>query len=189
MKTIILASQSPRRKELIQVLDRPFKTFSVDLEEKVIPGESPEQVVMSLAFEKAEAACKALGEDGIYIGSDTIVSLNGEIFGKPIDRQDAKEMLEKLSGKTHQVFTGLALIDPVGKHKQVIYVKTDVVFRTLSEELIQWYLNTGEPFDKAGAYGIQGFGSRLVTSISGDFFNVVGLPVVALDQLLTQFAL
>lgn len=189
MKTIILASQSPRRKELIQVLDRPFKTFSVDIEEKVIPGERPEQVVMSLAFEKAEAASRALEEDGLYIGSDTIVSLEGLIFGKPVNREDAKLMLTQLSGKTHQVYTGIAIIDPLEKRKQVTYVKTDVVFRVLNEELINWYLDTNEPFDKAGAYGIQGFGSRLVHSISGDFFNVVGLPVAALDELLTQFAL
>lgn len=189
MKQIILASQSPRRKELIQVLNRPFKTFSADICEVVNEGESPEQVVMALAFQKAHEAVKTLNEDAVYIGADTVVSLNNEIFGKPSDRQEAYDMLKALSGKKHQVFTGLAVIDPKKGIKYTCSVKTDVYFRELEASLIEWYLDTGEANDKAGAYGIQGFGSRLVHKIEGDFFNVVGLPVVTLDELLTQFAL
>lgn len=189
MKPLILASQSPRRKELIKVLGRPFKVVNVEVEEIVRDGEKPEQVVCALAFEKAFAAATIGEHTGCYIGSDTVVSIDGTIFGKPADRQTAKMMLLELSGKTHQVFTGIALVDLEQNIKIVKSVRTDVLFRPLSDSLIEWYLDTGEFEGKAGAYAIQGFGSRLVDSIHGDFFNVVGFPIATLDQMLTDLAL
>lgn len=189
MNTLYLASHSPRRKELIQVLDRPFEICGVDIPEPVRKGEKPEAVVCALSFEKAFTAATQTGYEGCFIGSDTVVSVDGVIFGKPETREEARQMLEALSGRTHQVYTGLALVDLSKNVKVVKSVCTQVVFRTLTADLIEWYLNTGEYEGKAGAYGIQGYGSRLVECIEGDFFNVVGLPVAALDQLLTELAL
>lgn len=189
MKPLILASQSPRRRELIKLLDRPFEILSVEIDEVVRPGDTPEQVVCALAFEKAFAAASHSHLSGCFIGSDTVVAIDGAIYGKPDNRQGAKAMLESLSGRTHQVFTGVALVDLEMNIKVVKAVCTDVVFRTLTDELIEWYLDTGEYDGKAGAYGIQGFGARLVEGIHGDFFNVVGFPVAAIDQMLTELAL
>lgn len=189
MEKLFLASHSPRRKELIQVLDRSFELCGVDIPEPVREGERPETVVCALAFQKAFAAALKLGQAGCFIGSDTVVAVDGTVFGKPTDREDAERMLRSLSGRTHQVYTGLALVDLSKGIKEVKSVCTEVRFRVLSDALIEWYLNTGEHEGKAGAYGIQGFGSRLVLEIHGDFFNVVGLPVVTLDQMLTDLAL
>lgn len=186
---ILLASQSPRRRELIQLLERPVEFLSVDLLEEVRPNESPEQVVMALSFEKAYAAFEEKKGEYIYVGSDTVVSLDGCIYGKPSSVEDARQMLQNLSGREHDVFSGIAIVAPHKNIKYVTYVQTKVTFRNLSSELIQWYLDTGEAFDKAGAYGIQGKGARLISKISGDFYNVVGLPIGVLDELLTQFAL
>ncbi len=189
MKTLYLASHSPRRKELIQVLGRPFELCGVDIPEPVRLGEKPETVVCALSFEKAFTAAKQTGYEGCFIGSDTVVSVDGVIFGKPENKEEAQRMLEALSGRTHQVYTGLALVDIASGIKVVKSVCTQVVFRPLTAELIEWYLSTGEYEGKAGAYGIQGFGARLVDGIEGDFFNVVGLPIATLDQLLTELAL
>lgn len=189
MKPLILASQSPRRRELIKLLDRPFEVVSIEVDEIVRDFENPEQVVCALAFEKAFAAVSRDNAFGCYIGSDTVVAIEGKIFGKPLNREDAKSMLLTLSGNTHQVYTGIALIDLEKNVKVVKAVSTDVVFRDLTDDLIEWYLNTKEYDGKAGAYAIQGFGSRLVDSIHGDFFNVVGLPIATIDQMLTELAL
>ncbi len=163
--------------------------MAVDLVEVVRAHESPEQVVMALSFEKAFAAYQMSKEPYVYVGSDTVVSLNGCIYGKPSDREEAYSMLKALSGKEHDVFSGIAILAPHKNIKYVTYVQTKVTFRELTEPLIEWYLQTGEAFDKAGAYGIQGKGARLISKISGDFYNVVGLPIGVLDELLTQFAL
>jgi septum formation protein len=189
MKPLILASQSPRRRELIKLLDRPFEVVSIEVDEIVREFESPEHVVCALAFEKAFAAVSRDHEFGCYIGSDTVVAIEGKIFGKPLNREEAKAMLLTLSANTHQVYTGIALIDQERNIKVVKAVRTDVVFRELTDSLIEWYLNTGEYDGKAGAYAIQGYGSRLVDSIHGDFFNVVGLPIATIDQMLTELAL
>lgn len=189
MEPLFLASHSPRRKELIKLLDRPFEICGVDIPEPVRPNEKPEIVVSALAFEKAYEAAKQVGKKGCFIGSDTVVSIEGTIFGKPENRKDAENMIKALNGNTHQVYTGVALVDLERSIKVVKYVRTDVVFRTLDDSLIQWYLNTGEYEGKAGAYAIQGFGSRLVECIHGDFFNVVGLPIATIDQMLTELAL
>lgn len=189
MEPLILASQSPRRRELIKLLDRPFEVMSVDLDEVIRSGEKPEQAVCALAYEKAYEAAISTQKDACFIGADTVVAIDGTIFGKPENREAAKSMLMTLSGRTHQVYTGLAIVDLAKGIKRIKAVSTDVVFRTLDETLIEWYLNTGEYEGKAGAYAIQGYGSRLVEAVHGDFFNVVGLPLATLDQMLTELAL
>lgn len=193
-RPIILASQSPRRRELIQVLNRPVSCVSADMEEPINHGETPEAVVLALAFQKVMAAHKQneadlKAEDAIWLGSDTIVALDGAIYGKPESDEQAKIMLRALSGKTHQVLTGVALYVPELQLKYVFYERTQVTFRMLDETLIDWYIASGEHRDKAGSYGIQQLGARLVKSIEGDFFNVMGLPVAAIDETLKQLAL
>lgn len=189
MEPLILASQSPRRRELIKLLDRPFEVMSVDLEEVIRKGEKPEQAVCALAYEKAYEAAISTQKEACFIGADTVVAIGGTIFGKPENREEAKAMLMKLSGKTHQVYTGIAIVDLSKGIKKIKAVSTDVKFRDLDEAMIEWYLNTNEYDGKAGAYAIQGFGSRLVEAVHGDFFNVVGLPLATLDQMLTELAL
>lgn len=193
-RPIILASQSPRRRELIQVLNRPVSCVSADMEEPINHGETPEAVVLALAFQKVMAAHKQneadlKAEDAIWLGSDTIVALDGAIYGKPESDEQAKIMLRALSGKTHQVLTGVALYVPELQLKYVFYERTQVTFRMLDEALIDWYIASGEHRDKAGSYGIQQLGARLVKGIEGDFFNVMGLPVAAIDETLKQLAL
>lgn len=193
-RPIILASQSPRRRELILVLNRPVSCVSADMEEPINHGETPEAVVLALAFQKVMAAHKQneadlKAEDAIWLGSDTIVALDGAIYGKPESDEQAKIMLRALSGKTHQVLTGVALYVPELQLKYVFYERTQVTFRMLDEALIDWYIASGEHRDKAGSYGIQQLGARLVKGIEGDFFNVMGLPVAAIDETLKQLAL
>lgn len=193
-RPIILASQSPRRRELIQILNRPVTCVSAELEEKVNASESPEAVVLALAFEKVMAAfnqsiAEIQQQDAVWLGSDTIVALEGQIFGKPTSDDDAISMLKKLSGKKHQVLTGVALYAPSQNLKYVFYEVTQVTFRELDQSLIDWYIASGEHSDKAGSYGIQNLGARLVKCIEGDFFNVMGLPVAAIDETLKQLAL
>lgn len=193
-RPIVLASQSPRRRELIQVLNRPVSCVSADLDEPMNDDETPEAVVLALAFEKVMAAYKqnegiANAEQSIWIGSDTIVAQDGIIYGKPVSDDHAEHMLKQLSGKTHQVLTGVALYVPELKLKYVFYERTEVTFRELDQALIDWYIASGEHRDKAGSYGIQQLGARLVRGIKGDFFNVMGLPVAAIDETLKQLAL
>lgn len=193
-RPIVLASQSPRRRELIQVLNRPVSCVSADLHEPMNDDETPEAVVLALAFEKVMAAYKqnegiANAEQSIWIGSDTIVAQDGIIYGKPVSDDHAEHMLKQLSGKTHQVLTGVALYVPELKLKYVFYERTEVTFRELDQALIDWYIASGEHRDKAGSYGIQQLGARLVRGIKGDFFNVMGLPVAAIDETLKQLAL
>lgn len=189
MNLLVLASHSPRRRELIQYLDRPYRTCSVDLNEVVRIGETPEQVVMALAFEKAAAAAQHCDDNEVIIGSDTVVAVSGTIFGKPLDAEDAKAMLRQLSGTHHEVYTGLSIWHKASNLKIVDYTVSKVWFRELDEDIINWYVDTGEPMDKAGAYAIQGFGSKLIDFIEGDYFSIVGLSVSRLDQLLSQYSL
>ncbi|MBY0123957.1 nucleoside triphosphate pyrophosphatase [Bacillus sp. S/N-304-OC-R1] len=174
MKNLILASSSPRRKELLENLHISFEVSSSDVDESFDPGLTPGEIVMELSSRKAKAV-GGENPDAFVVGADTVVVLEGNVLGKPKDRTEAFAMLKSLSGKTHSVFTGVSIIGPeIDKN---FYVKTDVVFWELSDEEINAYIDTGEPFDKAGAYGIQGFGSVLVKEINGDYFSVVGLPV------------
>lgn len=174
MQTLILASSSPRRKELLEILQLPFEIKSSDVDERFEPGTEPAQVVMELAARKTAAVFQE-NSKSFVIGADTLVVLGDQILGKPRDEDDAFHMLRSLSGKQHSVFTGVAISSPHGK--TAFFTETKVKFWELSDAEIKAYLKTGEPFDKAGAYGIQGFGSMLVKEIHGDYFAVVGLPV------------
>lgn len=174
---IYLASKSPRRRKLLKQLNIPFKSFRVDLFEELLDGEHPIQTVKRLSEDKLKLAEKEV-EEGIIITADTIVVLDKEIIGKPKNKKDAVLILKKLSGRTHNVYTGFALKN-VGSQKKIIgYEKTAVTFRDLGDEEITDYVKSGSPMDKAGAYGIQDdFGAVFVNKISGCYYNVVGLPL------------
>ncbi len=180
----ILASASPRRKEILEKVGFPFRICATDVDETIDMFLPLEEAVKEIALKKA-LAVKDFKEDDIIIAADTIVVNDGEIFVKPKDKTGAKSMLSKLSGKTHQVYTGFAL---VSKEKQISEcVMTKVTFHNLSEQDIEDYINTGEPFDKAGAYGIQEKGCLLVKEIKGDYFNVIGLPISRINQILKEY--
>ena len=183
---IILASQSPRRKELLERMGiRDFETISPNVDESVFHGLPPEELVRRLSAEKAAAVAGRAGEDAIVIAADTVVALEGAVLGKPADELDAFKMLSALSGVRHQVYTGVTICR--GGEKQTAHEVTDVTFRELSEREIEDYISTGEPMDKAGAYGIQGYGALLIQGISGDYYNVMGLPVCRLSGMLARF--
>lgn len=186
MSNLILASSSPRRKELLAKLQTPFTVVTSHVNEEFEKNYSPEQVVLELATRKAKAVSREY-PNSIVIGADTIVVHAQQILGKPKDRDHARSILEGLSGKTHSVLTGVAIIH--AESIQTFYEKTDVTFWELSSKEIENYLNSGEPFDKAGAYGIQGLGSLFVKSIHGDFYNVVGLPISRLKKVLEEWNL
>lgn len=183
---IILASQSPRRKELLERMGiKDFETISPNVDESAFHGLPPEELVRHLSAEKAAAVAGRAGEDAIVIAADTVVALEGAVLGKPADELDAFKMLSALSGVRHQVYTGVTVCR--GGEKQTAHEVTDVTFRELSEREIEDYISTGEPMDKAGAYGIQGYGALLIQGISGDYYNVMGLPVCRLSGMLARF--
>lgn len=187
MKKIILASASPRRKELLGLLFPHFDIMVEDADEGSIDKSLPVHIyVQELAMLKAAATVARLGrlKNSLVIGADTVVYCDGEILGKPSDAEDAFNMLNSLSGRCHQVYTGVCVIDPYTAKIVCKYEKTDVYFKDLSPDLVMGYISTGEPMDKAGAYGIQGKGTVLVKKIDGDYHNVVGLPVSMLSDLL-----
>lgn len=182
--SLILASGSPRRQELLKLITEDFTVHPVDADETLPQGMPVEMAAAFLADLKAKEAARLFPDD-IVIGCDTVVILGDEIMGKPRDREDARRMLRALSGESHSVLTGTSLYH--GKQTSVFTTETLVTFYPLSDAEIEAYLDTGEPFDKAGAYGIQGKGALLVQGIEGDYFNVVGLPVAALSRALRQF--
>ena len=179
---IILASQSPRRQELLKLITSDFEIKVSNVDETLPDKITPKEAVMYLSKIKAEPFADG---DDIVIGADTVVALDGKILGKPKNEENAKEMLKFLSGRTHSVFTGVTLAN--GKKTKTFAVETKVKFFELTNEEIDAYIKTKEPFDKAGAYGIQGYGSLLVEKINGDYFNVVGLPVSTLARELKAF--
>lgn len=181
---IILASASPRRRELMKLITENFTAVSVDVEEIVPENISLYSVSEYLAGIKAEAAHKKFPND-IIIGCDTTVICNNKILGKPKDKDECRKFMHMLSGCTHQVATGCHIICQ-NKKKSFTEV-TNVIFRKLTDTEIEAYISTDEPYDKAGGYGIQGKGSLLIEKISGDYFNVVGLPVSRLNQELKIF--
>jgi septum formation protein len=182
---IILASASPRRKEILENANVKFDVVKSTIDEVILDQELPSQVVMRLAFEKCmDIASK--NENDLVIGADTIVVLDDIILGKPKDKEDATSMIKKLSGKTHQVITGISLVNLNVNKKIIDYVVSNVKFKDLSEEDIKDYIQTNESLDKAGAYGIQGYGAILVEEIQGDYFNIVGLPISRLSDLLKK---
>lgn len=184
MAEIILASASPRRKELLETAGLSFTVKVADVEEIIEENMSADAVVRSLALQKAAAVAKD-NADAVVIGADTVVVLDGEILGKPKSKENAVELLMKLSGRSHTVYTGVAMIQ--GEKIKNFSEATEVEFYSLSEEEIEAYVATGEPMDKAGAYGIQGRGCVLIRKINGDYFNVVGLPVSAVYRELRDF--
>ena len=180
----ILASASPRRKELLTQITPDFSILPSGAEEIVPEDLSPEQAPEYLAVLKAEDIAKE-HTDSIVIGADTGVFVDGEMLGKPKDRNDARAMISKLSGRTHKVITGCCICYG-GKHQSFSEI-TEVTFFPLSDEEIEEYILSDEPYDKAGAYGIQGKGMLLVEKINGDYFNVVGLPVALLAKQIKNF--
>lgn len=185
MKKIILASKSPRRIEMLKRYVNDIIIYSPDTNETVNSFEKPGTSVMKIAFEKALKAYSDFSEKGLIIAADTIVYLD-KIMGKPKNEQEAFDMLKALSGKTHHVFTGICIIDTLEHKKIVDYENTCVVFNELSDDFIKRYLRTNEYIDKAGAYGIQGYGELLVKEIHGCYNNVKGLPIAKLNNLLTK---
>lgn len=183
MTHIVLASSSPRRKELLSQANIPFTVHAANTDETIAPGTHPAKAVEELAVRKAEAVW-AKYPDKVVIGADTVVVLEDRILGKPETEQEAMEMLSLLSGRTHAVYTGVAIVSP--KEKAVFHAKTNVDFWELTKAEITAYIKTGDPFDKAGSYGIQTAGALFVQAIHGDYFNVVGLPISLLYQRLRQ---
>lgn len=175
MKKIILASNSPRRREILGKFIN-FEAVTAEVEEDNDFYKSPQTLVMALAFEKANSVA-AKHEDAIVIGADTVVEIEGEILGKPKSRDDAKRMMERLSGKPHKVITGFAIIDLSSDKKYMDYEVTEVTFKDISADEIENYLNKAEYMDKAGAYGIQGDAALFVDKIKGDYLNIVGFPI------------
>ncbi|MCT4594943.1 MAG: Maf family protein [Anaeromicrobium sp.] len=186
MENIILASNSPRRKEILGKFNINLKIEKSSVDEKVNEGDMPEQVAMALAFEKTLDVASRCDDESIVIGADTIVVKDDHILGKPLDYDDAFNTLKKLSGTYHHVITGVSVIRANTYKKVVFYEKTRVKIKNLSDDDISNYINTNEVWDKAGSYGIQGIGSALVESIKGDYFNVVGLPICKLGNILRR---
>ncbi|MCL2579047.1 MAG: Maf family protein [Oscillospiraceae bacterium] len=174
---LILASASPRRRELLGYVNSNFAAISLDLDESLPPDTPPREGAEILALRKARAAAQIRPGDTV-IGADTIVALDGVIYGKPEDTADAFRILRALSGREHTVYTGVAIVGPSGE--RVFSEATAVRFIELSDAQISAYITTGDPMDKAGAYGIQGRGALFVSGITGDFYNVMGLPVCRL---------
>lgn len=185
MSSLILASASPRRRELLEQIGVAHKVAPVDLCEEPLPNEQPAAYVERLACEKAQAGFAASGGGAPALGSDTAVILDGAILGKPRDEADAVAMLMRLSGRSHQVMTAVAVAD--GKRCRSRVVTTDVSFIDFDETLAHAYWASGEPADKAGAYGIQGLGAVLVESIKGSYSAVVGLPLAETAAILKEF--
>jgi septum formation protein len=181
---IILASQSPRRAELIARLELSFDVLPADIDESYLPHESPPAHAERLAREKAETIGRT-HPHALVVGSDTIVVVDGDVLGKPRDRAHAVEMLRRLSGRDHEVCTGVAVAH--GGRVESGLERVRVRFRELDPAECEAYVATGEPMDKAGAYGIQGFGSAIVEGIEGDYFAVMGLPVVRMLGLFERF--
>ena len=180
---MVLASQSPRRRELLTLVGIPHEVRPADIDETLYPGESAEGHSERLAREKAQAI--AAREPGaVVIGSDTIVVVDGDILGKPRDAGEARRMLARLSGRSHTVFTAVAVAR--GERVAAGVERVGVTFRAIAPWEIDAYVATGEPMDKAGAYGIQGFGATIVERVEGDYFAVMGLPLVRLVRLLAD---
>ena len=180
---LILASASPRRKELLSLFNIPFVIRVADIDEAMDLNKSPYDEVGRVSLEKALAVPR--DDDDIVIAADTIVVCQGKVLGKPRDESHAKEMLQMLSGRDHQVMTGCTVLH--GQQCETFTEVTDLHFRTLSEAEIDRYIQSGEPMDKAGSYGIQGGAALFAERLVGDYYNVVGLPVCRLSQLLREF--
>jgi septum formation protein len=184
---LILASASPRRQELLRAAGLQIEVRPSSVEEVVRPGESPEDFARRAATEKALAVAALASPNALVLGADTVVAAGGENLGKPVDAAEAVRMLRILSGATHRVITGVCLVTAPDRIETVRAETTLVTFRPLDRKEIADYVASGEPFDKAGAYGIQGLASKFVTRIEGCYFNVVGLPVALVYDMLKPF--
>ncbi len=184
---IVLASKSPRRKELLGLLDLDFQIITADIDETMNPTLPVSDEVARLSYEKAAAISPQVSDDTIIISADTVVELDGKVMGKPKDKRDAFNMLKSLSGNTHNVLSGVTVMQ--GDKSISKTVATAVTFRNITDGEINDYIETNEPIDKAGAYGIQGRGSKFVSGIVGDYFNVVGLPICTLSLILKEFGI
>ena len=182
-RKIILASASPRRKELLEKLDLDFSVCPADIDESLLPYEDAAMYPLRTAVQKAMAVAKT-AEDALVIAADTVVAVDDDILGKPRDEAEAKAMLQRLSGREHIVITGIGVVDTASGRTLSATEQTIVYFHPLRDEEIDAYIATGECMDKAGSYGIQGKGSLLVRKIDGDYFNVMGLPLSRLYRLL-----
>ena len=178
---LVLASGSPRRAEILERAGWPHEIIVAGIDETVLPNEEAAAYVQRLARSKAEAVASRL-EEGLVLGADTTVVVANQILGQPVDDADARRMLRLLNAKWHDVLTGVAIVR-VGGDTRVAYEKTRVRFAEMSEQEIDWYVATGEPFGKAGAYGIQGKASLFIEEIEGDYFNIMGLPIRLVYQL------
>lgn len=186
MKELILASASPRRRELLSIITPRFTVRTSDCDETIAPGTGPVAAVRELSLRKATAVWAALPQKqtAAVIGSDTVVYIDGEILGKPHSREEAVSMISRLSGRSHTVCTGVTVI--TAEETRTFHETTEVHFYPLSPQEVEWYCSLKEPYDKAGAYGIQAAGALLVQGLTGDYFNVMGLPVAALARHLRE---
>jgi septum formation protein len=177
MEKLWLASSSPRRAEILRAVGWPFEAMPMHIDETLVAGESAPAMVERLAFEKAQAAARER-QHGLVLGADTTVVVDSEILGKPQDESEARRMLRLLSGRWHDVLTGVALMRAGNDNARVVaYERTEVRFARMSDEEIEWYVRSHEPMDKAGAYAVQGRAALFIEEIRGDYWNVVGLPI------------
>lgn len=183
---LILASASPRRRELLETLGYPFRVVASRVHEPPFTGQDPAAYAVELARSKARQVAGQQKRPATVLGADTVVVLDGRVFGKPQDEPQAAAMLAALSGRTHEVITGVAVVGPGLDQEDSTAVRTAVTFRDLDENEIARYVASGEPLDKAGAYAIQGGAQEWVTALTGDYSNVVGLPVATVAELLVR---
>jgi len=188
MKEIILASSSPRRKELLENIGLKFKVEPSNYEEDIPPGLEPHELARKISLGKAKTVASK-HQNAIVIAADTFVVLDNRILGKPHTEKEARKMLEALSGKSHSVITGFSILDTGNKKTISKSVETKIYFRKFTPAEIDAYVESKEPLDKAGAYAIQGLGAVLVERIEGDYFNVIGLPLSALTEALKEFGI
>jgi len=185
-RKIVLASQSPRRRELLSAYTSTLEFMVDNSEERIDENATPEEAVKALALQKAKNVANRAAADSVVIGADTMVFVDGETLGKPKSEEEARQMLRRLSGRSHFVCTGFAVVDNRNGKEACGVERTEVKFRSLSENEIEKYIQSKEPMDKAGAYGIQGKGALFIEEIRGDYFNVVGLPLCALSEMLKK---
>jgi septum formation protein len=176
LEKLVLASSSPRRAEILRATGWPFEIVAANIDESAREGEGVVEYVERLACEKAEAVAEAR-QAGLVLGADTVVAVAGQVLGKPADEEDARRMLRLLSGRWHDVLSGVALVRAETNEVLVAHEQTRVRFAPLSDEEIEWYVSTGETTDKAGAYAVQGRASLFIEEIEGDYWNIVGLPI------------
>ncbi|MDT4952292.1 MAG: nucleoside triphosphate pyrophosphatase [Acidobacteriota bacterium] len=186
MEKLWLASGSPRRAEILRAVGWPFEAIPMDVDEKLLAGESALTMVERLALDKAQAAARVCSQ-GLVLGADTTVVVDSEILAKPEDERDARRMLRLLSGRWHDVLTGVALVRAGNDNASLVaHERTQVRFSVMSDEEIEWYVQSGEPVDKAGAYAVQGRAALFIEEIRGDYWNIVGLPIQLVYRLASR---